>query len=232
MPRVGRRSWSRMEERSRYALVSRRALLAGSLGLGVAAGCANRDDEVLAGASAAAGTIVSTTSVPPATSASTTTEAPLGFGNGAELVVSFTYERLPGGKALPPYMAVWVEDAAGALLETIELWFEQSGKGPRWLPDLRRWFSVDQERVAAGGADLVDVVSSATRLPGTTSVAWDGVVTGGGSPLDAAFICIEAARERGPYSLIRESIRIDGEAFDVSLPDDQELIDASVAYVA
>lgn len=72
---------------------------------------------------------------------------------GAEMVVEFTYTQGAGGKNLPPYIAVWVEDADGELVETIALWFQQDQKGPRWLPDLKRWFRKEEAYVATGGVD-------------------------------------------------------------------------------
>ena len=153
---------------------------------------------------------------------------------GAEMVIAFTYQQAAGGKDVPPYVAVWIEDADGELVQTVALWFEQSGKGSRWLPDLKRWFSVDQARVDAGGDDVVDVVSSATRLAGSYQVTWDGSQLAATTPAPAAqyHVCIEAARERGPYSLVRQAVTLDGGPVAVALPDDGELVQCSVAIDA
>ena len=62
-------------------------------------------------------------------------------------------------------------------------------------------------------------------------MVWDGTVDDGRPGEAAAFVCIEAARERGPYSLIREPIAIDGAPFTLTLPDHQELTEAEVSYV-
>lgn len=169
-----------------------------------------------------------TTDAPPAP-----TDSPVGgFPTGAELVVGFTYTQLPGGKNVPPYLAVWIEDEQGELVETIELWYELSQKGPRWLPDLKRWFRKEEDFAAAGNPDETDLVSSATRLPGAYSLVWDGITTTGPLAAGDYFICIEASRERGPYSLVREPMPIDGSPFVLALPDNEELSDASVSLVA
>jgi hypothetical protein len=148
---------------------------------------------------------------------------------GQDLVVAFTYQQLPGGKNVPPYIAVWIEDAAGGLVETVALWYQQFGRGERWLPDLRRWFGVDQQRMAEGGSDGVAAVSGPTRQPGSYQVAWAGRVDGGATaPAGTYHICIESARERGPYSLIRQSVELNGSSRQIELPSDNELVDASV----
>lgn len=148
---------------------------------------------------------------------------------GAELVVDFSYVQSAGGKNLPPYVAIWLEDSNGELVETIELWYQQDSKGPRWLPDLKRWFTVDSARQAAGGPDLVDVVSGATRLAGSYTIAWDGQLDLGPAPTGDYFICVESARERGPYSLIREPISLNGAPFERALTASGELQAANVA---
>ncbi len=148
---------------------------------------------------------------------------------GQDLVIAFTYQQLPGGKNVPPYIAVWIEDAAGSLVETVALWYQQFGRGERWLPDLRRWFGVDQQRIAEGGSDVVAAVSGPTRQPGSFQVAWAGRVGGGATaPAGTYHICIESARERGPYSLVRQSVELNGSSIQIELASDNELVEASV----
>lgn len=151
---------------------------------------------------------------------------------GRDLIIAFTYEQLPGGKTVPPYIAVWIEDEGGDLVSTVSLWFRQEGDGTRWLPDLRRWFGADQRHARDGGADVVDAVSGPTRQPGMYQVAWNGQAAGGGlAPPGTYYVCVESARERGPYSLVREAVSLDGSAVDVKLGSDGELIDLSATLV-
>ncbi len=167
-----------------------------------------------------------TTDTAPATAAGNGAAA---VASGQDLVIAFTYQQLPGGKNVPPYIAVWIEDAAGSLVETVALWYQQFGRGERWLPDLRRWFGVDQQRIAEGGSDVVAAVSGPTRQPGSFQVAWAGRVGGGATASAGTYhICIESARERGPNSLIRQSIELNGSSIQIELASDNELVEASV----
>lgn len=232
---------------SRYAAVSRRAFLAraASIGAGAAALAAcGRDDAAVfsqAGSTTTApggldddlhvtavdhhldpaSSASSTTSTAPAT----TTTAASGDAVHGELVTRFTYAvRSSGGRVNNPYVAVWVEDADGRLVDTIALWYLQSQKGNRWLPELRRWYP-------ASSSTRSQVVSAATRAPGSYSVTWDCTDTSGQAvPAGPYSLCIEAAREHGPYSLIRQSITLGGQPFTVDLPANGELSDASATF--
>jgi hypothetical protein len=127
----------------------------------------------------------------------------------SELLISYTYTADGGGRIHNPYVSVWIEDSTGKSVRTILLEFQQGRKGKKWLNDLKRWFRADEARVAQGGAAIVDTKSSATRLPGTYSVMWDGKTDAGASvPAGQYHVCIESARERGPYELARESITL------------------------
>jgi hypothetical protein len=226
---------------SRYEAVSRRAFLrqVAALGAvavvpGLAAACA-RDQEVFSSAAEAtrlptAMPIAATrTPAPTATATATAASAAASpFQEGGEMVVRFTYsaDGASPGAVRNPYVAVWVEDSDGELVATIALWFLQTRKGTRWLSDLRRWYSVD------GSSATVNTLSSATRTPGDYSVVWDGVAHDGASvPSGDYYVCIEAAREHGPYSLIREAVTLTEGAFAVPLPDDGELRNASVEMI-
>ena len=227
----------------RYEQVSRRAMLKASLGTGAYAlfaglACAADDAEVFAGATAepAAPTISAATSSTTEVESTTTTAEPAGEGQqpsgeaavNGELVVVFTYTQGVGGKNARPYVAVWIEDAAGDLVETVALWYQQGRRGERWLDHLNRWFEVDADLVASGGTSNAETISSATRDAGSYAVVWDGLI--GASPAAAGdyYVCIEASREEGPHSLIREPFNLTGSLAETSLPDDGELSGASV----
>ncbi len=225
-------------EPTRYQMVSRRKMLKSSLGTGVlllfpGLACGNDDASVFAGATAepqppdpttstTAPTITTTPTVP-----SSAPPSDVAAING-ELVVSFTYTQGVTGKNERPYVAVWIEDVEGELLETVALWYQQGRRGERWLDHLTRWYDVDLARQAAGGVDEAATISSATRAPGSYAVAWDGLADGVPIPAGEYFVCIEAAREEGPYSLIREPFALAGSLAETALPDDGELSAASV----
>ncbi len=226
---------------SRYERVSRRAVLKGSIGSGLAAltvaACGNADAEVLAGNVAPPAPTTTTTTT-------TTTEAPDTTTGGTEptvepevvsapavageMVVAFTYTRVGAGAIESPYVAVWVEDAGGELLETIALFYEQTRSGARWLDHLDRWFTGDSVRIAGGGTDDSATISSATRPPGEYAVTWDGAIDGTTVTAGQYFLCIESVREDGPLSLIREPLLLEGTLAPTPLPDDGELSAASV----
>ena len=239
---------------TRYAQVSRRALLKGSLGASALAlipglACGNDDESIFAGASArpvptttppdpsatTPFTTTPSTTTPPTTAPSTTGEAndqpatgELGQAVAGEMVIAFTYTQGLEGKNEPPYVAVWVEDSVGDLVQTIALWYQQGRKGERWLDHLTRWYSGDADRLAGGGPDNISTISSATRQPGSYTVVWDGAIDGTSATVGDYFVCIESVREDGPYSLIREQFFLDGQPVESPLPDTGELSAASM----
>ena len=186
------------------------------------------------------GTAGPTTATTPSTAsfntASPTTGSPTGatlaLNAAQELQVSFSYVASatggPGGKGGPggvknPYVAVWIEDAAAKAVRTLFLSFER-GKGDKWLPELKRWYRDNEARQGVGGTDLIAAVSSATRVPGTMSVAWNGKSDAGQAvPAGNYFFCIEGSREHGPYSVIREELQLAGTPFEKTLTDNGEL---------
>lgn len=223
----------------------RASLGAGAFVLVPGLACGNDDQEVFAGAVAepepttttAPTTTVPTTAEPPTTEVPTTepptaesiTDSTSGdLAVSGEMVIAFTYTQAPGGKNERPYIAVWIEDAAGDLAATVSLWYQVDRRGDRWLDHLTRWFSADLDRVASGGLDDVATVSSATRAAGAYAVVWDGTVGGAPAISGDYFLCIEAVREDGPYSLIREPITLAGTLPETALPDTGELSAASV----
>lgn len=209
--------------------------------------CGNDDQDVFAGATAEPEPTTTTTTAPTTTAPPTTeptTTDPLADGTPesteeaappdgppavtGEMVISFTYTQAAGGKSERPYVAVWIEDAVGDLATTVSLWYQTDRRGDRWLDHLNRWFGADLDRTAAGGVDDVATVSSATRAPGSYAVVWDGTIDGVSAVAGDYFVCVEAVREEGPYSLIREPVSLTGALPEVALPDNGELSIASV----
>lgn len=248
-------------DRSRYELVSRRALLKGATLAGAllvpGLACAPSDEEVF---SASTGTAPPTTGAPttgaPTTGARATTTAPsttarpaasttapsttapstTAAGGGAPLpataamTISFSFTPSGGGRILNPYIAVWIEDDAGSLLRTVALWIRADEV--KYVNHLTRWYRVDRARISAGGADTKLAISSATRIAGSYAVVWDARNDAGALVRSGSyFVCIEAARERGPYELIRQPIVLGAAPIAASFPDNGELTGASVKFV-
>ena len=158
---------------------------------------------------------------------------PLGpvIPTGSQLTVDFTFA--PGdsgfGPARNPYTSVWIEDAQGLVVRTLQVTFKSSEQ--RYLQELRRWFSGEQNRESAGGAKLNVAISGPTRVPGTYKIAWDGLDDGGKALAQADyFVCIEAAREHGPYQLVRDQVTVGTTAFQTTLTASGEITSASVDY--
>ena len=67
-----------------------------------------------------------------------------------ELAVDFSIAQPNEGRYHRPYVAIWVEDAAGQPVRTLSLWVNNSGRGPRYIHELRRWFGAERDVVGAG----------------------------------------------------------------------------------
>ena len=129
--------------------------------------------------------------------------------SGYEVAVNFEINEPGGGRYHRPYVAVWIEDASGNTVRSLSLWVQTSGRGPRWIPDLKRWYRKEMARRKSSGGDLIDVISSATRMPGKYSLVWNGRNDDGDLvPSGTYSVCIEAAREHGTYQLIREDLSL------------------------
>ncbi len=208
-----------------------RSAIAGALLLFPTA-CGSSDQAAFASSSSSIGsssgaltddsTSTSTSSSKSASSSSTNGSGSV-FPVGGELVVSFAYEP-SSNMAKRPFVAVWVEDLDGNLVDTISLWFE-SGKGMRWIDELRQWYS-------AGGTDDMSM-SSATRVAGEYTVAWDGTDSNGDPvPHGEYVVYIEAAREHGPYSITSATVTVSDSGSTVAFADDGELSNASAELIA
>lgn len=219
---------------SRFSAVSRRAVLQGLSATAVLGlvGCSNTDAGTIASGGA------STTSTPVA--------APTASAAPGQFAIAFTFtadtsatadagggpggdgggrpnKGGPGGMVRNPYVAVWVEDASGALVRTISLWHLQGGQD-RWLSELHRWYA------ASGG---VDTTSSATRAPGTYDLTWDLTGADGKAiPAGTYTLCVEASREHGPYSLVTGTVQLDDKAIAITqdLAGNGELSAVAISY--
>jgi hypothetical protein len=142
--------------------------------------------------------------------------------SGMQLAISFEMTKPSGSFSKPPYVAVWLENSQGVAVRTVALWYEQSSKGPRWLNELRRWTSNNK---------LESTVSSPTRLPGKYTLNWDGKDTKGiALPQGEYYVCIEMAREHGPYQLFREKVALASSVLTKSFTPDGELKSVSLEY--
>jgi FAD:protein FMN transferase len=150
-----------------------------------------------------------------------------------ELLVRFEINRPDGDtrRYRRPYLAVWIEDKDGLAVRTLTLWVQAGGRGPRWIPELRRWYRGDQVRRILDDTNLVDTTARATRLPGKYEVIWDGK-DDRGQQLGAGqyTVSIEAAREHGTYQIIQKSVTLAKEPFLEELKGNVEIKSATIAY--
>lgn len=129
-----------------------------------------------------------------------------------------------------PYVAVWLEDKDHIPVRTLAVW-TQSGKGTRWLPDLKKWYKSDELRKLADGTEVIDTVSSATKAPGKYKLTWNGLDDAGKPVKPGKYtFYIEAAREHGTYQIMRFEHDFDGKAFKEELKGNEEIKGATLDY--
>jgi hypothetical protein len=154
---------------------------------------------------------------------------PAPWDSKLEARINVEVATIEGFRVHRPYVAVWIEDASGKSIRTVSLWVQTQRRGPKWIPDLRRWFRGEQNRQQTDGGDLVQTVSAATRGAGKYAVSWDGK-TDKGKPVTQGdyYVCIEAAREHGTYQLIREKVTFGNKPFKKEFAGNEEIAGASV----
>ena len=104
-----------------------------------------------------------------------------------------------GAMVYRPYVAVWVEDQQGDLVRSVSVWRKEAD----WLKDMRRWWR------KAGRHDQgeLEAITGATRRAGLHRVLWDGTDQQGQPVPNGHYtLYIEAAREHGSRSLVRQDI--------------------------
>jgi hypothetical protein len=148
-----------------------------------------------------------------------------------ELAVDLEIAAQQGGRYHRPYVAVWIEDSAGKPVRTLSEWVQTTGRGPRYIRELRRWISIVRQQEDAGGLDLIATTSSATRNPGQYTVTWNGRDDGGNAVEQGTYrVVIEAAREHGSYQLMQQDVTIGAKPVAIDLPGNEEIGRAHVEY--
>ena len=111
---------------------------------------------------------------------------------GYQVTLSIDLSAHTGKRPERPITAIWVEDANGKLVRTIEVW-GGIGKDYKYLRDLRTWWKWGQ-----ADADMVRAVTRASRSPGVYSLVWDGLDQKGVAVAPGTYtVWVEAGTEHG-----------------------------------
>ena len=167
----------------------------------------------------------STTEPPPSSTIEPSSGADPGepLSESSEMRMRFTYRPDESGRVHFPYIAVWIEDTDGRLIDTVSLWFKEDEA--KYLDDLSQW----EDATDDVDGDALDAISSPTRVPGEHAVAWNLTDLAGNTIEPGSYrVLIEAAREDGPYQIVSGTVQIDGSPKTAILDDDGELVDISV----
>ena len=149
------------------------------------------------------------------------------FDSKMELAINFTLVDSGGFRYQRPYVAVWLEDAAGNEVRTLSVWAKTDPRGQRYLEHLTRWMGV----AGSQQGTLLSTSSSPTRNPGSYTLVWDGKNDKGALVTQGEyFLCIESAREHGPYALIREKVTVAGAANARKLSGSSDIGDVNATY--
>lgn len=240
----------------RFDAVTRRWLLsAGGLGLvAMLDACGHNDAAMFANAPkvsvAGGGTTATTATTAPqgASNPTTTAAAPTGNTNSvgvtttavpaasgtplptsAQLNLSFSFQAAGGGfQVRNPYICVWIEDTKGNMVQNLAIWYGQ----PRYIQHLDRWYNAELNYLNGGGTDNTAAVSGGTRAAGQYQLKWDGTDVNGQRVAQGDYVlCIEAAREHGPYSLVTGGLKVADAKASFTFPDNSELVGVSAEYV-
>ncbi len=131
------------------------------------------------------------------------------------LSVEFELPLIDNGDAHRPFVAVWVEQA-GKPVRSLALWMDDN----EWEVDLRRWW----RKAGRYGHQQLDAVTSATRSAGSYQLNWDGRTASGQPAADGGYqLVLEAVREDGNRTLLKQPFNLGGEAQRFSLPAGQEI---------
>lgn len=156
---------------------------------------------------------------------------PKRFDTRFELAIGIEIAAQEGRRAKRPYVAAWLENQDGKPVRTLSLWVQNTGRGPRWIPDLRRWFRGEQSRQSSDGGNLIESISSATRLPGKYELVWDGKDDKGKLVDQGEYtLFIEAVREHGTYQLISQKLSIADKPFSTTYAGNVELSGGSIEF--
>lgn len=143
---------------------------------------------------------------------------------GYQVSIGLDLKQPAAGRKKPkrPYVAVWVEDAAGKRVRTITVW----GRERKYLPELRAWW-----KEAKADTAWAATVTRATRGAGQHRIAWDGLDDHGKAlPQGTYTVVIEANREHGGYAIKRGTIDCAKTPANGTIPASTEFGESRLSY--
>ncbi|AKH42243.1 hypothetical protein FHS61_000012 [Altererythrobacter atlanticus] len=120
-----------------------------------------------------------------------------------DMTITVEIPRLRVAEYHNPYVAIWIEDAAGKAVANLDVWYDVDLKGTeegtKWLSDLRLWW----RRAGRSLKMPVNGVSGPTQAPGSYELKF----TEGRKPLSklpagSYKLQVEAAREVGGREVV------------------------------
>lgn len=109
-----------------------------------------------------------------------------------------------------PYVAGWIEDAAGAHKSNLFVWYDVDMKnagGTKWLKDLRAWWRKSGRELTVPA----DGITSATRAPGRQLLKFDSNAQAfKGLKAGDYVLNVEASREAGGREVVKVPVKWDG----------------------
>lgn len=152
------------------------------------------------------------------------------WNEAMELTVGLEIEISTYGRYTRPYVVVWIENPDGKMVRNVSVWANKT-RGVSYIDRLRRWIrSLTDYKPQAPTAYFISI-SSPTREPGKYTVVWDGkddnknLVEQGDY-----YVCVEVARENGPYDLVRDKFTFDNDAFTKKLSGEHDLKEVNLEY--
>jgi FAD:protein FMN transferase len=150
-------------------------------------------------------------------------QAPSAWPANFGLTIDYEIPRQNNGLAQPPYVVIWITNAAGAPVRTLAA----MGADARFIDENFIWW----RRVGRPLGRGVDAVAKPTRRPGRYSLVWDGRDDKGQpTPQGRYTIHIEAVREHGGHAYQTLDLVLGAQAASVESPGADELGPAAVHY--
>ena len=119
-----------------------------------------------------------------------------------EMAVRVEIPQLRVAEYHRPYVAIWIEDASGQSVRTLDVWYDvdlSPEDGAKWLPDMRTWW----RRAGRSMKMPANGISAPTKAPGTHSRTYrQGSRPLANLPAGSYTLRVEAAREVGGRELV------------------------------